>query len=101
MNKETTATALTVEQEQAQAQAEKEAKQAAREARLDQMVKALQDLFPENLIEKKHSSVQLVSSTDTFYSSDMAKVAAIATLYGNSGYYVTASIAAGMRVIMY
>mgnify|MGYP003550876045 CR=1 FL=1 len=101
MNKETTATTLTVEQEQAQAQAEKEAKQAAREARLDQMVKALQDLFPENLIEKKHSSVRLVSSTDTFYSSDMAKVAAIATLYGNSGYYITASIAAGMRVIMY
>ena len=101
MSKETTATALTVEQEQAQAQAEKVAREAAREARLNQIENSLKELFPDYQVERSIFSIQLVSNSDSFCSSDLAKISAIANIYGNGCYCVSASVARGMRAIMY
>lgn len=99
MSNETTA--LTVEQAQEQAQAEKAAKEAAKEARLDQMVAVLQDLFKENRIEKKGGRIAITAIYDSFLGSDITKASAVSTLFGNSGYYISASIANGLQIILF
>lgn len=90
MTNSTNATALTEEQAAI-----------LKEERLNNISDTLIKLFPENKIERKGSYIYLTSTSTTFLGSEIHKLDAITTVFGNAGYYITASIGCGLQAVIF
>ena len=75
--------------------------QIAREERLNQMVGVLIAQFPDNRVERSGSYIYVTSNTDSFLGSALGKLNAISTIFGNSGFYITASVTKGLQAVIF
>lgn len=75
--------------------------QIKKEERYNQMIGALTALFPECKIERFNSSVYVTSTSASFIGSEISKLNAVSTLFGNAGFYITASVANGLQAVLF
>lgn len=73
----------------------------AKEEKFNQILGALVNIFPDKRVERIGGYIYITSNSASFLGSELNKLNALSTVFGNAGYYITASVTKGLQAVIF